>query len=64
MWNGWTFCVFCIWRLHTAAATDKYREGLDPNPEFLPRAVTYLSHRFPLRDDTTSFTFGVDARKT
>ncbi|KAK6728084.1 hypothetical protein RB195_005624 [Necator americanus] len=36
---------------------------LDPNPEFLPRAVTYLSHMFPLRDDTTSFTFGKDEKR-
>ncbi|CAJ0593475.1 unnamed protein product [Cylicocyclus nassatus] len=35
-----------------------------PNPEFLPRAVTYLSHKFPLRDDSTFFTFGWDEKKS
>uniref|UniRef100_A0A158P9G2 FSA_C domain-containing protein n=1 Tax=Angiostrongylus cantonensis TaxID=6313 RepID=A0A158P9G2_ANGCA len=28
--------------------------------EFLPRAITYLSHLFPLKDDSISFTFGND----
>ncbi|KAK5978997.1 hypothetical protein GCK32_008356 [Trichostrongylus colubriformis] len=56
---GWLIVEFILFAI--VKQEDPLKRSLprlNPDTPFLPRALTYLSHFFSLRDDTTSFAFG------
>ncbi|VDO97306.1 unnamed protein product [Heligmosomoides polygyrus] len=63
---GWLAIIISISTLFADHAVEKGRgplPRLSAETAFLPKAITYLSHLFPLRDDTTMLTFGRDDSK-